>query len=177
MKRLFLLRHAKTEQANKDTPADSDRRLTEGGRNEALRVGRAMREKDYLPDLILCSPSMRTRQTLDLARAEFGGDARIEFMDALYAASAGRLLQIIRDLPDSAERPLLVGHNPGFEECAALLAKKNGGSVTQAHSHETAEKFPTSALAVFELDICHWNDAKAHAGALADFIRPQDMKS
>jgi phosphohistidine phosphatase len=173
MKRLFLFRHAKTEQANKDTPADSERSLTERGRTDAPLVGRAMREKGYVPDLILCSPSVRTRQTLELAQREFNGSARIEFVNAIYAASARQLVQIICDISDRARKPLLVGHNPGFEECAALLMNKSAAEDVDS----SAEKFPTSALVVLDFSISHWKDVKPHTGELVDFIRPKNLKS
>ena len=174
MKRLFLLRHAKTEQANKDTPADAERALTARGREDAPLVGRAMREKGYVPDLILCSPSVRTRQTLELAQREFGGDARVEFVNAIYAASVRQLLQIIRDIPDRARKPMLVGHNPGFEECAALLMNKSDAAATGFEPN--GDKFPTSALIVFDFAVSHWKELKPHSGKLVDFIRPKEMK-
>src|SRR5689334_2765357 len=86
MKRVFLFRHAKTEQVNKDTPADAARALTERGRKDSPRVGRAMREKGYQPDLILCSTSTRTRQTWEFANAELHSTAKVEFVEELYAA-------------------------------------------------------------------------------------------
>jgi phosphohistidine phosphatase len=175
MKRLLLLRHAKTEQANKDTPADAERALTARGREDAPLVGRAMREKGYVPDLILCSPSVRTRQTLELARGEFDGNSRVEFVNAIYAASARQLVQIIRDISDRARKPLLVGHNPGFEECAALLMNKSDAAATGFDAN--TDKFPTSALVALDFDISHWTELKPHTGKLVDIIRPKDLKS
>ena len=175
MKRLFLLRHAKAEQANKDTPADCERPLTGRGRSDASLVGEAMRKKGYSPDLILCSPSVRTRETLELAQSEFGGKARAEFLEALYAASARKIAQIVRDLPENARKPLLVGHNPGFEECAALLMNKSEAATKRFDSN--VEKFPTCALVVLDFDISLWKDVKPHTGKLADFIRPKDLRT
>src|SRR4029077_13619038 len=117
VKRLFLLRHAKTERANKDTPADAERALTERGRAEACAVGREMRKRSYAPDLILCSPSRRTRQTLELANAEIGSAAKVEYIPAIYAAGARQLMALFQGLPDAAREPLVIGHNPGFEDC------------------------------------------------------------
>lgn len=170
MKRLYLLRHAKTEQANKDTPADASRALTETGRKDAPKVGRAMRAKGYLPDLILCSPSTRTRQTLDLANTELHSTAPVEFVNVIYAASVPRLLTFFRSLPD-VSAPLIVGHNPGFEDSAKLLisserALGEGGA---------GEKFPTSALLVLDFGIDAWKDLTPHTGVVVDFICPKDL--
>src|SRR6185295_17669734 len=125
MKRLLLLRHAKAVQANKDTPADAERPLAERGRADAPRMGREMREKGYLPDLILCSPSKRTRETLELANTELRSKAKTEFEDGLYAASARRIVTLLRNLSDKTERALVVGHNPSLEDLALLLAARN----------------------------------------------------
>lgn len=170
MKRLYLLRHAKTEQANKDTPADAARALTETGRTDAPKAGRAMRAKGYLPDLILCSPSTRTRQTLELANAELRSDAPVEFLNVIYAAGAARLLALFQGLPD-VQAPLVVGHNPGLEDSAALLIASG-----QASGEEFAgQKFPTSALLVLDFDIETWKGLAPHTGTVVDFICPKDL--
>jgi phosphohistidine phosphatase len=176
MKRLFLLRHAKTEQSNKDTPADAARALTERGRKDARRIGEAMRQKGYEPDLILCSPSQRTRETLELADGDLETGVKTDFVEDLYAASARDIVQLLRQLPAAVRKPLLVGHNPGFEDCAALLAGKAGDSVARARFNSLTEKFPTAALVVLDFDVAKWKDLAPHTGALADFIRPKDLE-
>ena len=169
MKRLLLLRHAKAEQANKDTPADAERKLTKRGRAEAPAVGREMRKRSYVPDLILCSPSQRTRETLDLANTELGSHAKVQYDSAIYAAGARQLLALFRKLPDDVHQPLVVGHNPGFEDCLSLLAK-----APQATAGE-GDKFPTGALAVLQFEISAWRELAPHSSALVDFVRPKDL--
>lgn len=175
MKRLLLLRHAKTEQADKDTPADSERRLTEHGREDAVLVGRAMRTKGYSADLILCSPSRRTQQTLELASSEWDVRAKAEIVSSIYAASAERLIRLFQGLPDSAGQVLVIGHNPGLEDAAGLLAADNRNS--GPYTDELDEKFPTGALAVFDFDIARWAELAPQSGTLVDFIQPEAMKS
>lgn len=175
MKRLLLLRHAKTEDIDKDTPADRERVLTERGRRDAPRVGRAMDVKGYVPDLILCSPSTRTRQTLGLAAAEFGSDAPTEFVEEIYDARAVELMELLRDLPDDIARPLLIGHNPGFEDLARALVRKPGDAETKTRIAELKEKFPTCALAVIDFDIESWENLSPSTGELHDFIRPKAL--
>jgi phosphohistidine phosphatase len=169
VKRLLLLRHAKTEQANKDTPADSERTLTERGRAQAPAIGREMRKRDYVPDLILCSPSRRTRQTLELANAELGSSAKVQYDPAIYAAGARQLLALFRKLPAGICEPLIVGHNPGFEDCLSLLAK-----VAQIQASGD-DKFPTGALSVLQFEISAWSELSPHSGTIVDFIRPKEL--
>ncbi|HUJ47889.1 MAG TPA: histidine phosphatase family protein [Rhizomicrobium sp.] len=175
MRRLLLLRHAKTEQINKDTPADRDRVLTERGRSDAPKVGQAMQHRGYLPDLILCSTSARTRQTLELAAAEFGSDIETQFADAIYDARASELLRLIQAQPDTKPRLLLVGHNPGFEDLAGALVDEAEDSKAKARIEKMEEKFPTSALAVIDFVVDRWRDVKPESGRLVDFIRPKDL--
>jgi len=170
VKRLFLLRHAKTEQANKDTPADAERALTERGRAEASVVGREMHKRGYAPDLILCSPSRRTRQTLELANAGLGSSAKIDYVPAIYAAGARRLLALFRGLPATVCEPLVVGHNPGFEDCLSLLLSPGDDA-----ADKDKDKFPTGALAVLQFDVSDWGKLAPHSGTLVDFIRPKEL--
>jgi phosphohistidine phosphatase len=170
VKRLFLLRHAKTEQANKDTPADAERALTERGRTEASVVGREMHKRGYAPDLILCSPSRRTRQTLELANAELGSSAKIDYVPTIYAAGARQLLALFQGLPAAVREPLTVGHNPGFEDCLSLLLKRG-----EQASGKDKDKFPTGALAVLQFEISDWGKLSPHSGTLVDFIRPKEL--
>lgn len=173
MKQLFLLRHAKAVQANKDTPADADRPLTESGRRDAAKIGRLMREKLYQPDLILCSPSVRTRQTLEQANAELRSGAKLEYVEAIYNASAGQLLSLLQGLANGVIRPMLVGHNPGLEEFAALLVNSSGGQSFAAAPDK--DRFPTAALALLEFHISRWSQLAAHNGVLADFAKPGEL--
>jgi len=175
MKRLLFLRHAKTEQINKDTSGDRDRVLTERGRIDAPRVGHIIDVKGYLPDLILCSPSVRTRQTLDLAQAEFGRSIQTTFVNELYDASTEDIFDLVRSLHSSIKKPLIVGHNPGFAECAAMLVRPPHDQDEQKRVSALKEKFPTSALAVLDFEIENWPELRPGSGRLTDFICPKDL--
>jgi len=175
MKRVLLLRHAKTEQAKKDTPEDRERALTDGGRQDALRVGRYMLAKGYVHDLILCSPSTRTRQTLELADLARAADGTIEFPEKLYLAAARQIVDFLRSLPDGVRRPLVIGHNPGMEECIAWLIGNSSDPKLRARFDSPKEKFPTAALAVLDFKLLSWKDLEPGSGKLVDFVSPKDL--
>ena len=61
MKRLLVFRHAKA--GPHDVAHDKERALIDRGRNDAALMGRAMGDKGYLPDLVLCSSAKRTMET------------------------------------------------------------------------------------------------------------------
>lgn len=174
MRRLLLLRHAKAVQDSGE--GDPARRLSGRGRADAALMGRAMNMRGYLPDLALCSPSRRTMETWDMLSPELDGVVEINFIKGLYLANPKNIVAAIQTAPDSARALLLIGHNPGMEECAVRLARE---PVTRAEAKKLAEmreKFPTCALAVLDFDVETWRDV-AGGGILLEFIRPRDLKS
>jgi phosphohistidine phosphatase len=122
MRTLYLLRHAK---ASLDDPerADIDRPLTDRGRRDAANLGEHLRISGCRPALILCSPSLRTRQTLDLVASGLGLQAKVQVDDSIYAATAKTLWQRVRELPDPVNEALIIGHNPSLYELAVSLSE------------------------------------------------------
>ena len=123
MRELILLRHAHAE-AGGPGAADIDRPLSAEGRREARAAGDWLREQDWLPDRVLVSPALRTRQTLEAMGSL--GDAEIGEAPAIYEASVGELIALA-DIHRDAERLLLVGHNPALEQLVALLTSGQSG--------------------------------------------------
>ena len=123
MRGLIVLRHAHADAADAGQP-DLDRPLSATGREEARAAGDWLREHGLLPDRVLCSPSARTRQTL-AALGDIGG-ATATLEPAIYEASPGTLAALV-DAQRDAECLLLVGHNPGLEQLAALMHSGQSG--------------------------------------------------
>lgn len=125
MRELILLRHAHAESAVSGQ-ADADRPLSEEGRSEAQAAGRWLAEQGLVPDRVLCSPALRTRETLDAVLASIGDKFERRDEAAIYDATPGDLAELADENRD-AERLLLVGHNPGFEQLAALMHSGQSG--------------------------------------------------
>jgi len=123
MRELVLLRHAHAEPA---TPGqnDHDRGLSSAGRAEAEAAGAWLREHGLLPDRVLCSSALRTLETLASLGDIGSGEVRSE--ESIYEASPGTLAALA-DANRDAERLLLVGHNPGLEQLAALMHSGQSG--------------------------------------------------
>jgi phosphohistidine phosphatase len=168
MKRLLLLRHAKS---SRDNPRlqDFDRPLAKRGREAAPEIGRHMRKAGWLPDLVLCSTAKRTQETADLVLAELGGKAEVRFVEALYLAAPEQMLKEIHGIEAKVGTLLVVAHNPG----TALLANYLAASGDKKALHHLREKFPTAALAVFEIDADTWS--KFDRAKLIDFVTPKDI--
>ena len=175
MRRLMLLRHAKTEN---DAPSgrDQDRRLDDRGRNDAAEIGGWIGRHPPFPDLVLVSPAIRAHQTWDIAweaMKDKGAEPQVELLAELYGADPSQMLQTIRTASTSdPHRLMVVGHNPGMHELALALA----GSGDAAGRKALADNMPTSGLAVFDFAVDDWDHVAFRRGRLALFVSPKLLK-
>jgi phosphohistidine phosphatase len=175
MRRLMLLRHAKTEN---DAPSgrDQDRRLDDRGRKDAVKIGGFIADHPPFPDCVLVSPAVRAHQTWELAWAvmkDLVPPPHVELVPDLYGADPAQLLQSIREVSaDDPERLMVVGHNPGMHELA--LALTNGGDAMGRRA--LADNLPTSGLAIFDFATDDWSDVAFRRGRLVLFVSPKLLK-
>ena len=169
---LLLLRHAKSSWSDPDLP-DFQRPLSKRGREAAPSMGREMRRRGWLPDLALVSTAVRTRQTWQLVAAELDAPIPTRFEASIYEAPATDILEVIRTVPDDVRTLLVVGHNPGLEDAAAIIAGPDSATPVMKRLRE---KYPTGALALFRTRAA-WRDLDERGAALTDFIVPKDIAS
>jgi phosphohistidine phosphatase len=168
MKTVTIFRHAKSGDRENPNMADADRPLADKGLKAAPKMGAAMRDRKLRPNLILCSPSVRTRQTLALASPEaWDNPPRVRYDLAIYDASAQTLFQMLKHLPEDVAHVMIVGHNPGLQELAAALAPA-GSRERQSFK----EKLPTGAVASFDFDLDRWSNLQPGTGELKLSISP-----
>jgi phosphohistidine phosphatase len=174
VKRLLLLRHAKAcrERHGLD---DIDRTLSDRGRTDAVRMGRFLKEEKLVPELVLCSPSARTRQTLELVMPELGREPAVRIEKDLYLAKALKIFEIVRGADAAVRTLMVVGHNPGLEYCARALIRPPSGRRTHKLYDAMMEKFPTAALAVIGFEVAEWGGIAPGSGYLEIFVRPKDL--
>ena len=176
MRRLMLLRHAKTEH---DAPSgqDQDRRLDDRGRKDAAEIGRWMAAHPPFPDSVLVSTAVRSEQTWDIvwdAMASAVPRPKVKLMAELYGADPSDLLRIIHSAAaKDPHRLLLIGHNPGLHELAFALT---GSGKAEARS-ALADNLPTSGLAGIDFDIDDWDDVSFRRGRLELFVSPKLLKA
>ena len=169
MPTLILLRHAKSSW---DEPglADFDRPLAKRGRRAAPIAGAEMARRGWLPDLALVSPAKRARQTWKRAGKALAAAAgakqapEVRFAEALYMAAPEAILALLHAVPDNTRSVVVVGHNPGLEELAVLLA---GPGSDAAALDSVRARFPTAALARLTFD-GPWKDLAPDGAALTD---------
>jgi phosphohistidine phosphatase len=167
IKHVLLLRHAKSSWENLEL-ADHERPLAPRGRRAAIVMAEHLRRERVRPALVLCSSALRARETLELIAPGLVEQPAIRFERELYAASAERLLERVRAIEDGVECALLIGHNPGLEDLALILAG-SGEKLARV-----GRKYPTGALAMLEF-AGHWRELGPGGAKLTDFITPKQL--
>jgi phosphohistidine phosphatase len=169
VKTLYLLRHAKSSW---DDPGleDLDRPLAPRGRRASKRIARHVRQSDIAPELVLCSPSVRARETLEAVRAALG-DPMVRFVPELYAVSGPVLLRVVRQAEPGVGALLVVGHNPGLHELAVRLTGSGDGDLRA----RLREKLPTGALVTLVFEASSWPEVEPGAGKLVGYVVPREL--
>lgn len=145
MRKLYLMRHAKAADTG---DRDKDRPLSPRGITTAQEVGVQLRDAGI--QHVLCSTSVRTRQTLNHLglRSPDGSPVPTEYMAALYLGSAETIRQRIGEIDDEVTGLLVVAHSPGIPMLAAELAWDG--------SHSSADaitcNYPTASVSAFTID-------------------------
>jgi phosphohistidine phosphatase len=163
MKTLLLMRHAKSSW--KDTElADHERPLNKRGMKDALFMGDVLKEKELMPQKILGSTAVRVQETVNQLVKDCGYNGEIQFLDELYLAEPEVYLTVLRTLPESLERVMFIGHNPGLEGLLQVLSGR-------------IESLPTSSVAYLNLPIQVWGEIDGKVeGELIEMLEPRELR-
>jgi phosphohistidine phosphatase len=161
LKQLLLMRHAAAT-GKSAGGTDRDRPLTPQGRRDADRLGRRLRADGASPDVVLCSPARRARETLAGLAEALDALPPADFDDALYLADGHALLSHVQGVPADARCLLLIGHNPGIEELVRALAAANSA---------VESGVPAAGLAIFQVSGA-WTALSPASARLAAFFTP-----
>lgn len=158
MKRLILMRHAESDWSG-SSGTDHSRVLNARGRRGAERLGRWLKEHEYLPDRVLCSDASRTRETLLLLELQTNS---VEHLRALYLAGPPEMLDLLREA--DGEAVLMVAHNPGCATCAQWFPVAS-----------EVREYPPGATSVIDFDVEDWGKIDWGTGRLRDYVSPRDL--
>lgn len=162
---LYLLRHAKAEPWYPGV-VDFNRELSDRGREHMTLLCHWLPRNLAEPSVVLCSPSARTRETLEPV-FDVWPDLyqRTEYVDKIYEGSTGTLHRIAERAFESSPTVMMVGHNPGFESLAhAVLSDQNGRSL---------QRMSTGTLAVIEFPEGY--AASCGEGRLVHWVKRKDL--
>jgi phosphohistidine phosphatase len=129
-----------------------------------------LRRQRIAPMLVLCSSSARTRETLERVRASLGDQIDVRIEDAIYAATAGDLLDLLHRVAPGTESVMVIGHNPSLQELALTVAASG------PELERLGEKFPTAALATLTF-AGDWEELAGGAAKLTAFVTPRELAS
>jgi phosphohistidine phosphatase len=165
-RRIVLFRHAK---ADWPQVSDHERPLAERGRHDAPLAGRRLAGTGISFDLALCSTATRTRETWKLAVHELPYRPKTVYEERIYEASPGELIAVLNETPDDARNVILIGHNPGVQGLAEILA---GRSEADARARMNGRGFPTSAFALLTCP-GSWKSLEPGVATLVDYWTPR----
>lgn len=161
MKKLILLRHAKSRQ-NAQELADIDRPLKPRGFRDAPMMGQRIAHHCDQPELIVSSPAVRAETTAALVARELSyPQSEIRIDGKLYCFDAGQLLDALRSLDDTKQVVLCVGHNPAIEDLVNQLCGTD------------IDKVPTCAVCYIQFEPDSWKDITS--GRLLYFDYPKNL--
>lgn len=165
MKNIFLLRHAHAALSNTD---DFNRNLSSKGILKCQDIANALKEHIKDIDLILCSSSLRTRQTIENTLLNLNLTKTIEYEDKLYDASLNSFIQRIISINPGNKNILIISHNPTISEAGRFLAKDSNSS---PHFLEILQGFSPGSLALYETNISSWKNLDPSNVTLKEFWR------
>jgi phosphohistidine phosphatase len=170
MHRLILMRHAKSSWSDPSLE-DHDRPLNQRGRLAAPLMGAWLADRSLVPDLVLCSSSVRTQETWARVCATLPGAPAPQIDARLYHADPPRMLAAVNAAPASAETLAMIGHQPGIGAFLRKLANADAPACcTRAY-----QKFPTAACAILEFDTETWADIAFGDGRFTSFAIPREL--
>jgi phosphohistidine phosphatase len=165
MKTLYLVRHAKSSWKYPKLD-DFERPLNKRGRKNAPFMGKILNTLKVSPDLVLSSPANRAATTARIIadKIDYPVD-KIQYSEAIYEFSANAVIQVIKQIDNTVEKLMVVGHNPALTD----LANYFGG--------EPISNIPTCGIFCVDLDISSWAKIFEHCGKLRFFEFPKKHAS
>jgi phosphohistidine phosphatase len=170
MRRLYLLRHAKTEPGEPGKP-DRTRALVERGRADAGLIGVYLERHKLVPQRVLLSPALRAQETWQNMADAMKEPPAAATEDGLYDAGAPEMLAIIADAAEGVRSLMIVGHNPTLHE-AALTLVASGDIDTR---ERLREGLPTMGLVVIDFAFDEWGKLHPQSGRLERFVTPKSL--
>lgn len=162
-KELVLIRHTKTNLAELGR-SDFDRALRKDRTDDAKNTANRLKELGLQPDLILCSPALRTKQTAELFCGKLKYDFnKIVFDMRLYESSAEDYLEVVRETNREIETLIVIGHNPSITLFANYFIKKEIGNV------------PTTGVVWLEFENGDWELHRKTPCELKQFLTPKTI--
>lgn len=164
MKKLFLMRHAKSSWEYADI-ADHDRPLNEKGISDAYKMANYLLIHKIKPDLIICSPSVRTLSTSKIVIETIQcGYEKLKIEPEIYESNADRILSIIQQTLTNINTLMIIGHEPSLTNFCIQLVNSD------------FQKIPTASFVCIEADIKSWKYLNTENSIFLQLLKASDLK-
>jgi len=165
MKTLYLVRHAKSSWKYPKLD-DFERPLNKRGRKNAPFMGKVLKKLKVAPDLVISSPANRAATTTRIIAAAVNYPLEnIRYSEAIYEFSENALIHVVKQIDDTVNKAMVVGHNPAINGLANYIGDQPIGNI------------PTCGVFCVELDISSWTKTSEHCGQLKFFEFPKKHTS
>ena len=160
---LILIRHTKSNWGDFSLP-DIDRPIKKDRIDDARNMAAKLKSLDIKPDLIICSPAKRTRQTAEYFYDKLKYDERdVVFDKRIYESTAEEVLQVIREVDDKVKTLVVIGHNPSLTDLANMFVENK------------IDEIPTTGIVWLEFGIKNWEIYKLTPCRLKAFLTPKTI--
>ncbi len=164
MKRLFLVRHAKSSWKDPELE-DFDRPLNKRGKRDAPVMGQKLQQRKTQIDLIISSPAKRAKNTAEFIAGKISYYPReILWLESVYTASSQTLFNLVHKIEDTFQNVMLVGHNPGLTSLAERLTGRE------------IDNIPTCGIVAVDFEVDSWKHIKDMPGKLVFFDYPKKTR-
>ncbi len=166
MKTLYIARHAKSSWDDLRV-SDHDRGLLPVGKKRTKKVARWLKEHNIFPDRIISSTAVRAYKTACLLAQGIGfPEEKTEKEAAFYNADTEDVFAVLYGLPDTANKVMVVGHNPGFTDLVNLF-------LDWVHQ---IDNLPTSGVAAIRFETDKWEEIDLAEHQVEFLITPKMVK-
>ena len=164
MKEIYVLRHAKSSWDNSNL-SDFERPLANRGISDAKKMSKFLKDMDLKIDKVLCSNALRAKETFDLTADGFNFEIdKATYLDKLYFGDTTTIIQDLKELDESLNNILIVGHNPTLHYLVEIL------------TNESINRFTTCNLATISHD-GEWVSLNSQQCSLKSLIRPKELNN
>tara|TARA_X000000368_G_scaffold19252_1_gene15213 strand:- start:194 stop:688 length:495 start_codon:yes stop_codon:yes gene_type:complete len=164
MKEIYVLRHAKSSWDNSNL-SDFERPLADRGISDAKKMSKFLKDMNLKIDKVLCSNAIRAKETFDLTADGFNFEIdKATYLDKLYFGDTTTIIQDLKELDESLNNILIVGHNPTLHYLVEIL------------TNESINRFTTCNLATISHD-GEWVSLNSQQCSLKSLIRPKELNN
>ena len=164
MKQIYVLRHAKSSWDNSNL-SDFERPLADRGIRDAKKMSKFLKDMNIKIDKVLCSNAIRAKETFDLTADGFNFEIdKATYLDKLYFGDTTIIIQDLKELDESLNNILIVGHNPTLHYLVEIL------------TNESINRFTTCNLATISHD-GEWVSLNSQQCSLKSLIRPKELNN